>query len=55
MRPHIFTLSPSVRECQLLIDAAGHEKRLVRPEVADYIAKVNADPVSEIEKMQKLI
>lgn len=52
---YLYTLAERSCKCQLLIDAAGHEKRLVRPEVADYTAKVNADPVSKTENIKKPI
>ena len=42
---YLYTLAERSCEVALLVDAAKHEKKLVREEVAQYTAKVNADPV----------
>lgn len=43
---YLYTLMERSCEVQLLVEAAGLEKKFIRDESAEYTAKVNADPVS---------
>ena len=43
---YLFTLMERSCEVQLLVDSVPHEKKFVEDQVAEYTAKVNADPVS---------
>lgn len=43
---YLYTLMERSCEVQLLVEATGLEKKIIRDEHAEYTAKVNADPVS---------